>query len=107
MSPLGVIAPIWFLLPKVNHMFPSGPAVIAPPPLSGVGRGNSVMTPAGVIRPIALATPPCVNQRFPSGPAVMSQGSLTGVGRGNSVITPAGVIRPIALPTPLFSVNHT
>ena len=34
-----------------------------------VGIGNSVMTPSGVIRPIACSV--SVNQRLPSGPAVM------------------------------------
>ena len=47
--------------------------------LPDVGIGNSVMPPAGVIRPIWLA-PFSVNQRFPSGPAVISFGQLLAVG---------------------------
>src|SRR5262249_59419060 len=56
---------------------------------------NCVMTPAGVIRPIAPFS--SVNQRLPSGPAVISAGELP-VERPveNSVMTPAGVIRPMA-----------
>src|SRR5437773_9409661 len=45
-----VIRPILLLRHSVNHMFPSGPAAIPIGPLLAVGMGNSVMTPAGVIR---------------------------------------------------------
>jgi len=47
--------------------------------------GNSVMTPAGVIRPILLP-PNSVNHRLPSCPAVMPAGKLLGVTTGNNVI---------------------
>ena len=40
------------------------------------------MTPAGVIRPIWLASS-SVNQRLPSGPAVIQSGRLPAVGMGN------------------------
>src|SRR5262249_62363309 len=61
---------------------------------------NSVMTPAGVMRPIApgsvLLLGCCVNQTLPSGPAVMKFSLVPGVMPAeNSVTTPAGVIRPI------------
>jgi hypothetical protein len=56
----------------------------------GVGIGNSVTTPAGVIRPIALPLF-SVNQTLPSGPAVRKLGSLAVVGTGNSLIVPGGV----------------
>ena len=68
-----------------------------PSGLLAVGIGNSVMTPAVVIRPILLPLL-SVNQRLPSGPAVMPRGTASGVGIGNSVTTPAVVIRPILLP---------
>src|SRR5215471_21814047 len=71
--------------------------------LAGVGIGNSVMTPSGVIRPMLLPRA-SVNHRLPSEPAVISQGAERGVGTGNSVSTPSGVIRPIRLPG--ISVNH-
>jgi hypothetical protein len=102
----------------VNQRLPSGPAVIPPrlPLKVAVGRGNSVMTPAGVIRPmmatkLLFPTPlEAVNHRLPSGPAVMPEGAELPVGRVNSVRVPAGVIRPMA-PTELFPlvpepVNH-
>src|SRR5438094_10345750 len=57
------------------------------------GRGNSVITPAGVIRPILLPLS-SVNQRLPSGPAVMLVGPPREVraGReGKIVNTPVGV----------------
>src|ERR1051326_7151837 len=72
-------------------------------PLAGVATGNSVICPAGVMRPILL---PCcsVNQRLPSGAVQMPSGKLPDVGTGNSVICPAVVIRPILLPW--YSVNQ-
>src|SRR5262249_18790557 len=60
------------------------------------GTANSVITPAGVIRPIRSVTP-SVNQTLPSGPAVISTGSLSGERPWrNSVIWPPGAIRPMA-----------
>ena len=47
------------------------------------GLGNSVTTPAVVIRPIWLRWI-SVNQRLPSGPRVMLVGSLSMVGTGNA-----------------------
>src|SRR3972149_3512757 len=49
------IRPILFAPFSLNHRAPSGPAVMAPGPLPAVGRANSVMTPAVVIRPIWFA----------------------------------------------------
>ena len=94
-----MIRPILKFL-STNQMLPSGPAVMPEGPLIGVG--NSVMTPVGVMRP--MAPRPSANQTFPSGPAVMYCRLLLGTGSGNSVITPAGVMRPILLP--VFSVNQ-
>src|SRR2546422_80928 len=54
-----------------------------------VVRGNSVMAPAVVIRPI-LSPTASVNHRFPSGPAVIPTGSLLAVGMGNSLNLGAG-----------------
>ena len=59
---------------------------------------NSVITPAGVILPIAgVAT--SRNHRFPSGPTVISAGAMFGsvAGGPNSLIAPDGVTIPIAL----------
>ena len=51
---------------SANHRLPSAPAAIPPESTWAVGIGNSVMTPAVVIRPILLAAF-SVNQRLPSG----------------------------------------
>src|ERR1700693_1047371 len=75
-------------------MFPSGPAVMPAGAELGVETGNSVITPAVVIRPILFAEI-SVNQRFPSDPAAIPTGKLPAVGMENSVISPAVVIRPI------------
>src|SRR5262249_57351999 len=96
---------------SVNQMLPSGPTVTA---RTSPGRPpNSVMTPAGVMRPIlpgdcgSLLDSP--NQRLPSGPAVIRLGVVIEP-RENTVTTPAGVIRPIAPmslpPGPFSSVNQ-
>src|SRR5271163_3414135 len=53
--------------------------------LSVVGIGNSVITPAVVMRPILLAFI-SVNHSAPSGPTVMPWGELLAVGIGNSVM---------------------
>src|SRR5262249_44909145 len=71
---------------STNHKLPSGPVVMAPAEMPGVG--NSVTWPAGVMRPTVPATG-SVNQRLPSGPPVMAVAprlppKLSG-GRGNSV----------------------
>ena len=64
----------------MNQRLPSGPAVIPSGPLLAVMRCvNSVMVPAGVIRPILLPVY-SVNQRLPSGPAVIPAGPLLAVG---------------------------
>src|SRR5262249_59313589 len=56
--------------PPMNQIAPSGPAVMVSwePP-----TGNSVTTPAGVIRPMFLAKL-SVNHKLPSGPAAMPKG---------------------------------
>ena len=95
----------------VNHRLPSTPVVIpyGEPSVIPVQvpqlSANSVITPAGVMRPISLL-PYSVNQRFPSGPAVMIRGFSPGVGSWNSVTVPEGVMRPMALPPGPVSVNH-
>src|SRR5215472_4436950 len=71
--------------------------------LAGVGIGNSVRTPSGVMRPMLLPSR-SVNQTLPSGPAVISHGAARRVGTGNSVSKPPGVMRPIRFPG--ISVNH-
>src|SRR5215470_3116006 len=84
----------------VNHSAPSGPAVMPGRP-AGVlaGRGNSIISPAGVIRPILGGEDEdSVNHSAPSGPTVMSVGALLAVGIGNSVKVTANA-RPAAPPT--------
>jgi hypothetical protein len=60
-----------------NHMFRSAPAVISPGPEFGRGSVNSVMMPAGVMRPILLALN-SESQILPSGPAARARGPLSG-----------------------------
>ena len=55
---------------------------------------NSVMSPFGVMRPMAL-TSVSENQTLPSGPRMMPSGPAFGVGSGNSAISPFSVMRPI------------
>src|SRR5664279_3129894 len=59
----------------VNHTFPSptGPGVMPKGALAGGAMGNSVTTPAVVMRPMRLPST-SVNHRFPSGPAHMFAG---------------------------------
>src|SRR6267143_1645133 len=98
----GLILPT-FVAFSVNHMLPSGPAVIASGTLRLVGIGNSVITPAVVILP-TLFPADSANHRLPSGSAVIPIGTLPAVGIGNSVITPPGVILPTLFPA--ASTNH-
>ncbi len=79
--PCGVITPILlgplFVPISVNQRLPSGPAVILEGNVFAEGKGNSVILPDVVMRPMD-GTPSCpisVNQRLPSGPAVMARGS--------------------------------
>src|SRR6266508_2691638 len=71
-------------------MFPSEPAA-TPSKLLSCLEGDSVITPAIVIRPIR--SPPA-NHRYLSGPDVIAHGPLLAKGRVNSVMAPVGVIRP-------------
>src|SRR5688500_5367536 len=87
----------------VNQRFPSEPAVMSSGRLNGVGIENSVITPAGVIRPMLF--PLVVNQRLPSGPAVIPAGRLAGVGMSKKPLnSPRGVPRAIELAS--LSVTH-
>src|SRR5262249_1957962 len=99
--PVGVIRPMEMLVVgrplgariaccSMNHRLPSGPPVIPPGPDIVPGNWNSVNTPAGVMRPILLASKrPSVNHRFPSGPVVIPRGALLGVGIRYSVMPTA------------------
>src|SRR5665213_2862584 len=78
---------------STNHKAPSGPIVMSPGPLFGRGRGNSVITPLDVMRPI-LSVLYSENQILPSPPAASARGPLFGVGGVNSLITPLGVMLP-------------
>src|SRR5579884_2790004 len=106
MLPEGLMRPILLALTSVNQRLPSGPATIPLRPFSiwpllsvgmGMGTGNSVMLPEGLMRPIRLALT-SVNQRLPSGPATISFGTLPDrsliVVSGNSVMLPEGLMRP-------------
>src|SRR6266571_1093479 len=79
--------PILSPLFSKNQRLPSGPRVIPSGILFGVGIGNSVITPWGVMRPILL---PCssINQRLPSAPRVIPVVWLPSVGIGNSLRCP-------------------
>ena len=68
----------------MNQRLPSGPAVIEPSAAAVLGTGNSVIAPAGVMRPTWLLTA-SLNQRLPSGPATMPYGSLANGGTVNAV----------------------
>src|SRR5215470_12323358 len=104
----GLIRPILLAPFSVNHRLPSGPAVMPAGLLASVGMGNSVIAPAGVIRPMWLtpfvSAPDSTNQRLLSGPLVMPCGRLSVVGIEVSVIVPSVAMRPILLPK--NSVNH-
>src|ERR687887_450857 len=98
------IVPMVGMPRSVNHMLPSGPAVMSNGALP-VGSGNSVTAPAGVIRPIRSPAR-SVNQRFPSGPAAIRVGAAAGVGRRKIWIRPVvALILPIR--SAPASVNHT
>src|SRR5690348_7670006 len=72
-SPAGVILAIWCASCSVNHRLPSGPELMPVGLLAGVGIGNSVTSPLGVILPILLPVKAAsVNHRLPSGPFVMA-----------------------------------
>ncbi len=93
---------------SVNHSLPSGPAAMS----AGSDEPdspelNSVMSPSGVMRPIAPFER-SANQRLPSGPTAMPAGSLFGVSPSvNSVtVSVTGSKRPIA-PVASVSVNHS
>ena len=63
----------------MNQTLPSAPAATAYGVESGVGSGNSVITPEGVIRSILSVEPSAeawtVNQRLPSGPSRDADGT--------------------------------
>jgi hypothetical protein len=81
----------------------SSPVVVH---FEGVAKGNSVMTPAGVIRPILLPLF-SVNQRLPSGPAVIPARRLSGVGIGYSVIDGAACADWAARPMSIAPTSST
>src|SRR5258707_15402681 len=76
--------------------------------LLAVGTGNSVIAPAGVIRPILFAggvVCDSVNHRLPSGPSAIRAGLLFEVLTLNSSMTPVTTVsRPILLAA--ISVNQ-
>ena len=86
-----------------GQILPSGPAANARGPESAAGIVNSVITPAGVMRPI-LPPANSPNQILPSLPSAIARGWLFGVGISHSVILPFGVIRAMRLPP--CSENH-
>src|SRR6202022_2664540 len=92
MAPAVVITPTfpWPLVCSVNQRLPSGPDVmpngIAPAPCVE----NSVITPAGVTRPILPPTTFSVNHMLPSLPSVMAQELTLAVGTGEEVTAAAG-----------------
>src|SRR5215469_3146822 len=93
--------PIWPA--SVNHRLPSGPTVMNWGAVAPLGRGNSVMLPLVVMRPILPAVF-SVNHRLPSGPAVIPKGPLLFVLMRKYVMVPLVVMRPIWPVSP--SVNQ-
>src|SRR5205823_12043594 len=83
--PLVVRRPILFTADSVNHIAPSGPAVMPKDWLLAVGIGNSVIVPPCVMRAILFAST-STNQTLPSGPAVMLKSPLLVVGIEDSLI---------------------
>src|SRR4051794_31391340 len=103
-SPLVEIEPM--PRPVVNHRRSPGPGVIGPRSAGTVVKrygsgwtGNSLIVPAGVIRPIRAVPPSSVsvNQALPSGPAAIAPGPAPGLGVGNSVTRPSVVMRAMRL----------
>src|SRR5260221_5739500 len=74
---------------SVNHSAPSGPVVMPSAKVRGVGIGNSVITPAVVMRPILPGTDspanPSVYPTAPAGPVVLNLRTLGAVLTGHSV----------------------
>src|SRR5436309_7074233 len=83
---------------SLNQTLPSEPIAIPlgwAPALKDV-EVNSVITPAGVMRPIAGTAPLSANQTFPSGPTARRPREIVGLSPAvNMVIVPAVVARPI------------
>src|SRR6476659_10895760 len=86
MAPAGVIEPIRLPVRSVNHMFPSGPAVIQNGAEAGFGSGYSLNEPFES-SPMACAFR-AANQMAPSGATAMPWGRLTGDGIADSVTSP-------------------
>ena len=106
-TPEVVMLPIRLPELSVNHSVPSGAVTIPSGRAPPVGRENWVITPAVVIRPIALLEelrPKIVNHNAPSGPCVIPVGSWLSAGSGNSATVPPVLIRPIRFAP--FSANH-
>src|ERR1700728_3252940 len=99
---LDVMRPTFDPFCSVNHMPPSGPLVIPQGLLFAFGRGNSVITPWVVMRPIRFALG-SVNHNSPVCPAVIPSKSQQ-PDTGNSTMNPEVVILPMLLP--LCSVNQ-
>src|SRR6266851_293406 len=112
MAPVTVMTPtlvgVLAELCSVNHRLPSGAEVRPKGVLAGVLTGNSVTTPAVVMRPILPPGTFSVNQRFLSEPIVSPQGSLAGVIPTSKVVTApvVGLSRATALAAEVSSVNQ-
>src|SRR5919106_5063458 len=101
-GPAVVMRPIAFTAGRVNHTAPSDPAAIPSGAALPVRVCHSVYSPPIVIRPIELI-PRWLNQMAPSAPTAIPVGNDRSR-TGNSESSPPGVRRPMRLP--LFSVNH-
>src|SRR5258708_6698233 len=92
-APEVVMRPILLAAFSVNHSAQSGGLVISEAkPLLAVGIGNTVTTPALLMR---STSPPAMSHTAPSGPVVTSEAGPAVI--GNWVITPAGVKRATSL----------
>ncbi len=58
---------------SMNHSAPSAPVVMSPGPELGRGKSNSVISPAGEMRPILLVLN-SENQMLPSAPSAIARG---------------------------------
>ena len=92
-----MILPIFEAPYSVNQRLPSGPTAMPLGSLAVFESGNSVSTPAVVIRPIFPA-PYSVNQRLPSGPVTMLSGSAVADGNGYSIVSVPAVGENFAIP---------
>src|SRR5579871_1746213 len=90
---------------ELNHIAPSGPAVICRNSPATDGTLKKAILPFVVMRPMPKRSAKSLNHNAPSGPSAIPDGSPYSNPVGNSVYFPLVVRRPIALAS--RSVNHS